>query len=134
MPRENIELLRRLYEAFARADRAAVRDLLALEMEVRDRESQPDRAVYTGPEGFEKLIETNMEAFAELELEPEEFVDAGEWSVIATLRQRVRGRQSGAEVECRVFHLWEVRAGKAVTLEIFADKEKAFKAADLQER
>jgi ketosteroid isomerase-like protein len=60
MPRENIELLRRLYEAFARADREAVRDLLALEMEVRDRESQPDRAVYTGPEGFEKLIETAL--------------------------------------------------------------------------
>jgi ketosteroid isomerase-like protein len=134
MPEENIELLRKVYRAFARADRTAIRDLLAMEMEVRDRESQPDRAVYTGPEGFEKLIEANMEAFAELELEPEEFIAAGENSVVATLRQRVRGRQSGAEVECRVFHLWEVQAGKAVALEIFADKEKALRAARIQAR
>jgi ketosteroid isomerase-like protein len=130
MTEENIELLRKVYLAFARADRRAIRDLLAMDMEVRDRESQPDRSVYTGPEGFEKLIEANMEAFAELELEPEEFIDAGESSVVAALRQRVRGRQSGAEVECRVYHLWEVQAGKAVALEIFADREKALRAAE----
>jgi ketosteroid isomerase-like protein len=68
-----------------------------------------------------------MEAFDALRLEPEEFIDAGD-QIVVSLRQRVRGKGSGAEVVGRIAHVWTMRKGAALRLRIFGDKERALEA------
>jgi hypothetical protein len=42
-----------------------------------------------------------------------------------------RGRGSGVRVDTKGAHLWRLRGGKAVYLEIFATRERALAAAGL---
>jgi ketosteroid isomerase-like protein len=124
---DRIERLRRGYAAFNVGGLPAILDLLVADIEVSDRESVPDRSTHYGLDGIQGLFESTMEAFDELELEPEEFVEAGDRTIVV-LRQRARGRGSGVQVEGQVVHVWTWRADRAVQLRIFGDKEKALEA------
>jgi ketosteroid isomerase-like protein len=68
-----------------------------------------------------------MEAFDALSLEPEEFIDAGD-RIVVSLRQRIRGKGSGAELVGHIAHVWTMRGGAALHLRIFGDKERALEA------
>jgi ketosteroid isomerase-like protein len=48
----------------------------------------------------------------------------GDWVVVLT-RYRGRGTASGVEVDSEGAHVWKLRDGKAVRLEVFADRERA---------
>ena len=49
--------------------------------------------------------------------------------VAVSVRQRARGNASGAEVEILIGHLWTVRGGKVIALEVFPAAEDAHSAA-----
>ena len=125
MFQEDAEQLRRAYEAFNDGGVEAFLERLAPEFQLRDRDSSPDRAetVY-GREGIRDLFASYMEAFDALSLEPQEFIDCGEQIVVA-LRQRVRGKGSGAEVVGNIAHVWTMRGEAPFRLRIFGDKESA---------
>jgi len=121
---DDVEKLRNVYEAFNEHGVEAVFERLAPEFQIRDRESSPDRQTRYGIEGIKQLFDSYMEAFDALQLEPEEFIDAGD-QVVVSLYQRARGKESGAVVIGRIAHVWLLREGSAVRLRIFADKKKA---------
>jgi ketosteroid isomerase-like protein len=124
---EDVERLRGAYEAFNEGGVDAILERLAPEIQVRDRESSPDRETRYGREGIKQLFDSYMEAFDALRLEPEEFIDAGD-QIVVSLRQSVRGKGSGAEVVGRIAHVWTMRAGAVLRLKIFKDKESALEA------
>jgi ketosteroid isomerase-like protein len=41
------------------------------------------------------------------------------------MRQRGRGKASGAEVDDRITHVWTIRDGRATRLQSFADRDDA---------
>ena len=57
-----------------------------------------------------------------------EYVSLGDVVVVLT-RYRGRGRGSGVEVDSEGAHVWTIRDGRAVRLEIFADRERAMREA-----
>jgi ketosteroid isomerase-like protein len=125
--REDVERLRGAYAAFNEGGVEAILERLAPEFQVRDRESSPDRETRYGREGIKQLFDSYMEAFDALRLEPQEFIDAGE-EIVVSLRQRVRGKGSGAEVVGHIAHVWTMHAGAVRRLRIFGDKESALEA------
>jgi uncharacterized protein len=127
MPPMDLERVRRAYEAFNRGGVEALLETLAPEVQIRDRESSPDRETRYGEEGIRKLFASYMEAFDALSMDPEEFIDVGD-QIVVSLCQRVRDKGSGAEVGARVAHVWTVRDGAIVRLRIFSDKERALEA------
>jgi ketosteroid isomerase-like protein len=56
--------------------------------------------------------------------EAEDYIRHGETVVVLT-RYRGRGKGSGVEVDVEGAHVWKLRDGKAVRLEVFADRERA---------
>jgi uncharacterized protein len=88
---------------------------------------------HRGREEIQRAIEAQLEVFEDLTIEPEEFHEHGS-HVAVPVRQRARGGASGIEVEIRIGHLWTVRNGKVVRLEVFAAREDAQKAAQLAEQ
>jgi ketosteroid isomerase-like protein len=60
---------------------------------------------------------------------PEEIVAVSEEKVVVVVRSEARGRLSGAEVGGRVAHLWTLRDGKVVRLQLFRSREAAIDAA-----
>ena len=132
MSEENVELARSGYEAYARGDLEAVLALLDSAIEVRPEQEAMGEDFYRGHEGFLKYVERWLEPWDEYRLIPEQFIDAAD-KVFVTYRAVGRGKGSGIEVESRWGHLWTIRDGKAVRLEIFSKPDEALEAAGLSE-
>jgi uncharacterized protein len=124
---EDVDILRRAYQAFNEGGVEAILEHLAPEFHVRDRESSPDRETRHGKRGIKQLFDSYMEAFDALRLDPEEFIEAGD-QIVVSLHQRVRGKGSGAEVVGRIAHVWTMSEGEALRLRIFGNKERALEA------
>jgi ketosteroid isomerase-like protein len=57
------------------------------------------------------LLEQMDEVWDTFQIEPEEFIDAGD-NVFVASRMSGRGRGSGVEAEMRAFAIWTFREGK----------------------
>jgi hypothetical protein len=53
--------------------------------------------------------------------------------VLAEVRRTGRGRASGAQVDERQFHVWNVVAGRAARFQVYLDRDQALQAAGLRE-
>jgi ketosteroid isomerase-like protein len=135
MSQENVEVIRRMYERWLRND-VSLFDAFAPEIELH-----PDPAadwvgvnsVYRGHEGMRQYMRAVYEAFADYRPEIEELLDVGD-KVVTLAIERGRGRHSGADVEAHhTAHVWTMRGGKAVRVDLFLDREKALEAVGLRE-
>jgi ketosteroid isomerase-like protein len=64
------------------------------------------------------------------ECEAEEFIEHGDY-VVVLARYRGRGKAGGVPIETEGAHVWRMRNGKAVRLEIFADRAVALRDVGL---
>jgi len=127
MSRQNVEVVRAIYRAFARRDRdALVRDIDP-SIRVHGRPSHPDAWVYEGREGFLRFSESDWEAFEEVVYEPQNFLANGPY-VVVPIKQSGRGKTSALGVEERIVNVWKLRHGKCVELRIFSTIEEALDA------
>jgi ketosteroid isomerase-like protein len=137
MSRENVEVVRRIFEAAARRDVEAVLSLYDPEIEF-DNTRAPHgglmtRGVFRGHGGLRAFYSEYMEAWESVTEDLEELIDAGE-HVISIQTTRARGRASGAEVETpHMPGVWTVRDGKVIHVAWLATRQEAFEAAGLQE-
>ncbi len=128
MSQENVDLVRRGFEAFARRDMAAVLELLARDVDVTsDALGLSGGGSYLGHDGFVRATQETLEAFEDYRIDGEEFIDAGE-DVVVLVHISGRGRGSGIPVDMRLVHVWTVLGGKGVRARTFANKEAALEA------
>jgi uncharacterized protein len=134
--RENVEVVRRVYEAAAGRDSAAVLDLYDPEIELDSTRLDivgAAGAVHRGHDGMRKFFREWHEAWESIEYDFDELIDAGGDQVVSVVTRRGRGRASGAEVELHVALLWTLRDGKVVRVRWFPTREQALQAAGLTE-
>src|SRR5829696_2819176 len=132
MSQENVELVRRGFDAFARRDIDAILAGLDPDIDVRPAPELPGADSYHGHAGFVAFMERFLESWEEYRLTPERFIDAGDQVVV--LYQAVgRGRGSGIDLETRFGHVWTVREGRAVRWEVFRTHGEALEAVGLPE-
>ena len=123
MAQSNIELIRGLYDGFARGDVAEVLARMSPDIVWNEAENFPyaDRNPYRGPEsvlnGVFARIGAEWEGF---EAVPEELIDAGD-TVVALGRYRGRCRATGGAVDAQMVHVWRIEDGKAASFQQYAD-------------
>jgi ketosteroid isomerase-like protein len=132
MSQENVEVLRSGYEAWNRGDRDAAFESLEPEFELQLPEGGMNVGKFQGREGATKLFEDYLEVFDFFQMEPEQFFKAGD-RIVVFVRTPARGKGSGVEVEFRPAHVWTMRAGKALRLEVFPERQEALEAVGLSE-
>jgi uncharacterized protein len=136
MSRENVELVRRVYDAASRRDTATVLDLYDPEVEWDVSRSPMARLVgegrYQGHEGLRRFFRAYHEAWERIEYDYDELIDAGD-RVISVDHERGCGRASGAEVEFTQYAVWTIRDGKIVEAAWFATRAEALENARLRE-
>jgi ketosteroid isomerase-like protein len=132
MPRENVEIIRCLYDAWMARDFETVFATYDPDIKLNpDPESwwvgvEDD---YVGHEGVTRYMRSVYEAFADYRPEVEQIIDAGDGRVLTLAIEHGTGRGSGAAVQSsKTAHLWTLRDGKAVQLDLFLDRERAFEA------
>jgi ketosteroid isomerase-like protein len=124
----NVELVRTIYERFRAGDSDGALSLCGEEIEVHDRPEIPDPQVYRGHEGVLSSLRASRAAFRGLDIVPEEFLDAGD-RVIVVFRFQGKGRESGVFIEERLAHVWTIRKGQAVRMEVHSGRDEAIRAA-----
>jgi ketosteroid isomerase-like protein len=125
----NQELIRSSYEAMAGGDRKGVMlELIDPDIVVRDRPEAPDPRTYHGLDGVSEALASSDESFDDFSLEPQRWVAVGD-HVVIELRMSGRGRGSGVPVEETSAHMWTVRNGKLIALQVYSDPEDALRDA-----
>jgi ketosteroid isomerase-like protein len=120
---EGSEFAARVYAAINARDRGAIRAL-----------SAPDIVVgttveaYRGADALLEWLDEGDDAFDDFTVELLEVEVLG-GHVLASMRQRGRGKASGAEVDHRFTHVWTLRDGRAIRLQSFAHRDDAVRYA-----
>jgi ketosteroid isomerase-like protein len=120
---EGSEFAARVYAAVNARDREAIKAL-----------SAPDFVVattveaYRGPEALLEWMDEGDDAFDDFTVELLE-VEELDGHVVVSMRQRGRGKASGAEVDDRITHVWTIRDGQAIRLQSFAHRDDAVRYA-----
>jgi ketosteroid isomerase-like protein len=122
----NVDLARAGYAAFAAGDIPGVLALFADDLVWSVVDSTPFGGVYSGPQGAAEFFSKLPQYFAELRVEPERFIDAGETVVV---EGRHRGRSvSGNDVDLAFDHVWTFRNGKATSFTEVMDSARVIQA------
>ena len=129
MSQENVEVVRRAWEAFASHDNEAIFPLYDPEVEIHD---EFLNRVYRGFDGVREYFCDLLGVWDEYGSDVEGWIDAGD-DVIAVVVSSARGKQSGARVEQRRWHVWTIRNGKLWRLRVYATKAEALEAVGLAE-
>ena len=133
MSQENVEIVRRGYEAFAEGDIETVLGLLDSELISEEGEQTLDTpGTYHGPQGLLDMVASVNEGLDDVRYTPERFVDLGD-RVLVDVRRTGRGSLSGAPVDRRQFHLWDLADERAVRFRTYGDRSDALKAVGLRE-
>ena len=132
MSQENVEIVRRSYDAGNRGDwDAAFRDA-APDFEVTFK-AGPNAGTYRGREALESVFRDMLSGFDFWIMEPVEFRESGDQVVVVVdHRLRPKGGTSG-EFEFRNGHVWTIREGAVLSMVGFETSEGALKAAGLSE-
>ena len=138
MSRENVEVVRRIFEAIRRGDVAASFALYDPQIEWDTSQGSVGELLggrlYRGHEEVRSVFRHLYEAWADFEVCLEELIDAGDEQVIAVVTGRGRGRASGVEVEQKdQGSVWTIRDGKVVRVVWFFTREDALEAVGLAE-
>jgi uncharacterized protein len=125
---EDLETVRRAYDAFARGDADALRSLIAPDIEWRTTPNVPFLGTYHGIDDFFRGMNEWTESFDEITTDVEEIVDAGEHAVVGH-RMHGRGRDSGVEVDLAIWQVVTVRDGRLARMHDYNTREEALSAA-----
>jgi ketosteroid isomerase-like protein len=125
-----IEMLRAGYEAVNSGDWDALFSRATSDFELKAPDNSPFAGVYRGPEEAHRVFVEFFSPFEEVEITPEQIFERGD-KVVVFFAMRCRPAGSSSAVENRVGHLWTMRDGLALRLEIFPRREEALKAAGI---
>lgn len=129
MAQDDVDLVRSGYEDFYRGDFEALLAKVDPNVVTERLPPLPDPGLYHGREGILKALAEWTEDFDDFDMRAEELIDAGGGRVVVKIRQRARGKGSGAEVEGEFWFVHESVGGMLVRLEMFDSREQAFERA-----
>jgi uncharacterized protein len=133
MSEENVEIVRRGYEAYNRGDVDGVVADFARDCEYIATGALPGtRGVFRGPEGYEQFIAWVRSEFDDARIEVTELIDAGN-RVFVSVTLRGRGRQSGVPTTWSFWQVWTMLDGEVVRGQAFVNRDEALEAAGLRE-
>jgi ketosteroid isomerase-like protein len=132
MSQENVEIVRRCQEFWARRDFSPITELLDPDMVIDLSRNVFNPDVYRGYDGLRHFVDAIDEMWDEFEVETKELLDAGD-QVVSAVRVSAIGRD-GVEVDMQVFQIWTLRDGKVVRVTGgYRDRAEALEAAGLRE-
>jgi len=135
---DNVEIVRRIWDAWERRDTDAVFALYDPAI-VWETHGNPvfggslQDGIYQGYDGMRQFYREWVDSFDVWQAHAETFIDARD-NVVVGYRASGRGRVSGIELSNRVFWLvYGIRNGLVIRIDLFAEKAQALEAAGIPE-
>jgi ketosteroid isomerase-like protein len=132
MSQENVELVRRNYEAFARGGLDQWLEYWSDDLDFRTvKGALDDHGPIRGKAALRASIADWIDTFEEFLFEPVELIDAGGDTVVAMERFGGRAKLSGVETEQTYAVVFVIRDEKIARCREYATREEALEAAGL---
>lgn len=128
MSTEHEELVRSVYDAYARRDIAAALSAFSPTVEYVQTDALPWGGSYRGIESVRDSL-GKLLARVDSRVEVEETFSAGE-HVVVIARTRGTARGSGASFDLRAVHVWKVVEGSIMRFEAYIDTPAMLSALD----
>ena len=132
MSQENVEVVKRAYEARNRRDMAAALGACDPDIEWWESEDVPEPTVHRGLDAVAARFAELDDLWIGLTSEPQEFIDTGD-CVVVPFRQTASGRASGVAIDENWAHVFRLRCGKIIELREYRELGQALKAVGLEE-
>ena len=132
MSREDLATLERGVEAFNARDLETFFACFHSDVVYRNRTDEPEVRLYEGFDAFKAYAETWLEAFDDLRIAVQEWVDLGH-QVVEVAELRGRGTATGAPVQGTYVFLWLMRDGRVIEGREYVTKEEALEVARARE-
>jgi ketosteroid isomerase-like protein len=120
----NVDTARSAYEAFSRGDIETLSQMLAEDGTWLTSDELPLGGETQGRDAILANFARIPDYWSSFSVEPEEFIDAGEWVVV---RGTQRAGNDAGSFEAPFAHLMKFEGGKIVRGEFYADSAKAAK-------
>jgi ketosteroid isomerase-like protein len=129
MAEENLEIVRRMYDGWARGD---FTNADAYHPDVQfEMPDWPEGASARGVEEMARTWYDALSAWDDFRAEPLEFLAAGP-NVLVRNHIVARGRGSGMDVDAETASVWTLEEGKVVRLGLYWNVERAFEVAEIE--
>ena len=132
MSEENVEVLRGVYQEWAKGNMKAGADLLDPYIVYVNRPGLVEAATCYGLEAMQRWMRDFLAAWTNYRAHATEFLEAGD-SVVVAVQQKAVGVGSGVPVEIEIFHVWTFRAARVIRLESIVERGEALEATGLSE-
>jgi ketosteroid isomerase-like protein len=133
MSQENVEAIRKAFEAFMAEDwEGVVRDADP-EIEIIEPPGVVGSRSYHGHEGLTQALKAWPSQWDDFHAELVEVIDANDDQVVSLTRHHGHGKGSGVEVEGEVAYLSTFHQGRVIRWEMFRSLGEALAAAGLSE-
>jgi ketosteroid isomerase-like protein len=133
VPAQNVDLARRLLEAFNAHDLEAFLAMCDPSIEYHSVMTGPFGTAYQGHDGIRSYFRDFADAWGDdFRVEPDAFFDLGEHTLISFV-VKARGKQSGAEVSMQRAQLSRWQDGRLVFAKGYVDRHDALKDLGLSE-
>ena len=137
MSQENVEIAKRVVEAFNGRDAAAASELTTPDFEwFPAMATSVEGGSYRGDEGIRRYLAEVNETWDELRLVVDEFRELDDERVAVLVHGTGRGKASGLEYSpemTRTAHLFHVQGGKVVKFLFYLDRDRAHADLGLKE-
>jgi ketosteroid isomerase-like protein len=132
MSQENVEIIRRGFDAWQEGDLAANLRLLHEDVVCCRMAPLIDPQTYHGLDGYLEFASDWFEPYDEFVLTPNEYIDAGD-RVIVEVAQEGRLSGSSSMMQGTFWFVMTVHDGKVIRFEIYGGRDQALEAAGLRE-
>ena len=133
MSRENVEVAKRVIDAFNRGDMDEVFALLDPNVRWTTADDEPDPQTYVGHEGVRQLFASLLDIWEQgFTVKAHEFIDLGD-IVVMPFTAPVQARGSGVALNAEETHVFTMHRGKIVRVREYRTRDDALKAVGLEE-
>jgi ketosteroid isomerase-like protein len=129
---ENVEIVRRTYEAVRTGDLDTANSYIHPEIEFHTYAYSPEAGVYRGRRAVRQYNEGLWKQFERLVIEVDDLVDAGD-RVVVISTQHALPKGGGEEITVQVTEVWTIRDGLLAERRSYATKAEALEAVGLRE-
>ena len=132
MSAENVQLIRRLVEAFNDRDLDAMVEHMQPDAELHPLRAQLEGKAYRGHDGLREMLADFDQDWEYVQMDARGVHGTRTTRSSCWAASRARGRASGVELDVPMGFVWTLRDGKVVRAKSFSEQADALRAAGLE--
>jgi ketosteroid isomerase-like protein len=125
---DKLAVVQAAFDAYFRGDEPGMLAVVDPEIIVTQFPEQVDAYPYHGHDGVRQVMADWIGTWDDYVIELLDLREVGD-RVVASLRQRGRGKGSGIAMEAGTWFVWDVRGGKLIRWQMFSSEGEALEAA-----